>query len=775
MSAVNEVSEPLPRHNAERTERISPAIILQRFRWPTAELAHCSVEFARWAVGRPAVASEDGSLAIAPGDQVNFTTLANALDHRKWASLGRLSHLALRIAGRGRVKLTILDVAATGAALVAKQQTLDLAQEPAEVRLGDPTALGGNRLALLVEAADAVRLTEAAWISTDTNATGGVVYPDDNAPGWALQRFVWPDASRADRTALYAKWPEGPARLAECNTLPLLPNERVDLITFFNAFSHRKWARLTGIRDLGLALAGRGRVRLLVRSIYVDGESPVIAATTADLEAGQIFLPLGDPAQIGGEILGVEVQALSGRACLTSASWVTREPPRREVRLAAVVTTFKREAAAEAAARRFATETIPGVPPGTLELLIVDNGQTLALPPLPGVRVIPNRNLGGAGGFTRGLIEAQDDGRFTHVLFMDDDASCEAESVWRTMALLARLGDPRGAISGAMLLADDPCVQFEKGARLNLDAREHGPWTALRSWYHLHDRHYIVRNEIGEEANYGGWWFFAFTISAVRHLPFPFFVRGDDTDFSITNDLPISTFNGIASWCENFGYKLNPPTDYLAWRSWIALSFMHTTAAAQRRSIRAALTYAVLLGMRFDYAGMEGVLDGIEAGLAGPAQFGERPAPLADIARAKQRTESQPIDAGRLRDTQPVYHRQSVLARTMALLTLGGHLLPKRLQRSHLRHAPLAWDARPTSLLRASAVAYGTGLRLELRTRDTRKFFGGLARTAWLGLIAFGQRQSVADAYARGAAEYRSRTYWDAALGLASRKYGKPR
>nr|MDJ0822442.1 hypothetical protein [Paracoccaceae bacterium] len=27
---------------------------------------------------------------------------------------------------------------------------------------------------------------------------------------------------------------------------------------------------------------------------------------------------------------------------------------------------------------------------------------------------------------------------------------------------------------------------------------------------------------------YGGWWYFAFAVDAVQHMPFPFFVRGDD-------------------------------------------------------------------------------------------------------------------------------------------------------------------------------------------------------------------------------------------------------
>jgi hypothetical protein len=250
-------------------------------------------------------------------------------------------------------------------------------------------------------------------------------------------------------------------------------------------------------------------------------------------------------------------------------------------------------------------------------------------------------------------------------------------------------------------------------------------------------------------------------------LPFPFFVRGDDTDFAVNNDLPVVTLNGVASWCENFGYKLNPVVEYLAWRSWLALSFMHTSAACQKRSLRYALRYSISLGMRFDYAGMEAVLDGIQGSLAGPDHFGDEPAPLAALAKIKKRSVDTPIAPTDLADVIPVYQLNSRWWRIIAFVTLGGHLLPNKLLRPNSRHAKFAWDAEPTTLIRAPSVIFGTGANSQLRRRDRGRFFRGLLRAMSLAVVVVLRRKAASDSYEERSKAFRSRGYWDRMLGLS--------
>ena len=59
------------------------------------------------------------------------------------------------------------------------------------------------------------------------------------------------------------------------------------------------------------------------------------------------------------------------------------------------------------------------------------------------VEIVTNPNLGGAGGFARGLWEHRRRGQATHVLFMDDDVAFEPEVIARTVAFLRFAADPR--------------------------------------------------------------------------------------------------------------------------------------------------------------------------------------------------------------------------------------------------------------------------------------------------------------------------------------------
>ena len=73
-------------------------------------------------------------------------------------------------------------------------------------------------------------------------------------------------------------------------------------------------------------------------------------------------------------------------------------------------------------------------------MYVIDNGRTLDAEKLSGnrVQVVPNDNVGGAGGFTRGMITAMEQTpKATNILLMDDDVAVSPESIKRTYNLLA--------------------------------------------------------------------------------------------------------------------------------------------------------------------------------------------------------------------------------------------------------------------------------------------------------------------------------------------------
>src|SRR5215218_7300024 len=98
-----------------------------------------------------------------------------------------------------------------------------------------------------------------------------------------------------------------------------------------------------------------------------------------------------------------------------------------------------------------------------VDIVVVDNGRSLQPDDLDlaHVTLLPNPNLGGAGGFARGLMHLRAEGRVTHVLFMDDDVSFDPDLVVRIVRLLSYASDPQLCIAGAMLVREQPTLLFE--------------------------------------------------------------------------------------------------------------------------------------------------------------------------------------------------------------------------------------------------------------------------------------------------------------------------
>ena len=126
----------------------------------------------------------------------------------------------------------------------------------------------------------------------------------------------------------------------------------------------------------------------------------------------------------------------------------------KPVRIAAVVCTFKREPYVLRNLKsvlRFLER--PENASMNLCYWLVDNGRTLseheeisrlAAQHPDTIRIIPNRNVGGAGGFTRGMIEAIEEKErlgLTHVQMMDDDAVMDPELFVRAYGFLGMRKD----------------------------------------------------------------------------------------------------------------------------------------------------------------------------------------------------------------------------------------------------------------------------------------------------------------------------------------------
>lgn len=214
-----------------------------------------------------------------------------------------------------------------------------------------------------------------------------------------------------------------------------------------------------------------------------------------------------------------------------------------------------------------------------LQFYISDNGNTLPLDKLNSdvVHVVPNKNVGGAGGFTRGLMEIlkhSADFPATHALMMDDDVVIEPESLYRTyMLLCCRKEQYKDMfIGGAMIRLDEQNIQWESGASWNA-----GKLISNKCRLDLNKVENVFYNELEEYVEYNAWWYCCTPMSLVNpeNLPIPIFIRGDDLEYGLRNMKTLVLMNGICVWHEPFENKYSSFLQYYILRNMMYDNTIH--------------------------------------------------------------------------------------------------------------------------------------------------------------------------------------------------------
>ena len=392
---------------------------------------------------------------------------------------------------------------------------------------------------------------------------------------------------------------------------------KVTFDTAFGVFSAGRWSRLTNLVDVGVRMhvSGPALVELIA---YADGVDTVVASSVEGTE-----LWCDDMRAVGAESFYVAVTALADGVTVRGGEWLTRTAPVREVRLGVAITTFNRQQYVLATiASLVKLEAEDPAVRGRLRVVVVDNARNLE-PDIPAgapVRLVPNPNLGGAGGFARGLIEFREEAWSTHVAFMDDDIRLEPESIVRTIALLSHAVSADLCVHGAMISEEQPWMQFEAGSEYEF--RSVYPLRAIGREVDLRKRADVVRDKIEPGIDYSAWWYTVFPMHLGTENPLPVFVRGDDVAFGLMHTgRHTVTMNGIVVWHADFALKNNPTSLYYEIRNF---ALIDTLVFDDHKWWHLAWRY---LGFGFRnayshrYASAEFMIRGMRDFLAGPAEW----------------------------------------------------------------------------------------------------------------------------------------------------------
>lgn len=489
-----------------------------------------------------------------------------------------------------------------------------------------------------------------------------------SAPFTVLHSFVFPEPALAADLSLYAKL-SGAARF-EAGGLVLGDGAMAQFDTYFNLFNADLWGEATRVQTIGLQLTGDGPVSVILRRAQADGTDEAIAEINLTLTEHPQLLALGE---MGPGLLYADIAARGAPARLASAAFVTDDEGADWPEMLVAITTFRREEAVAATARRLEHFLAGYRRGGDINVVVVDNGASAQIEETSHVHRVDNPNLGGAGGFARGLIEAREAGA-SHCLFMDDDATFHMENLARTHAFLAFAHDPATAIAGAMITNTHTHQIWENGAVFDGICHPLFNRTDLADREALFSMLFAATEPLGENG-YGGWWFFAFPLAFTTHLPFPFFVRGDDSGFSLANPFSIRTLNGVVSFQDAFGEKETPLIHYLDLRYHL---IHHLTFESLERGPLGTAWVAFQLILRsiakFHYASARAQLIALDDVLAGPDFFDQN----ADMRarRAEIGAFSAPESPGPI-EAEPVPAvRGNKLVEAFWAITLNGHLLP---------------------------------------------------------------------------------------------------
>jgi len=384
-----------------------------------------------------------------------------------------------------------------------------------------------------------------------------------------LSHILFPKAEEPSTRLLYIR--DNGKVVIQNGKMFLSENETVSLDTYFNAFFYSKYLSHTGIQtvDLILRFSGNCTVKLLIS----DAEGRITCLDQKMASGQNAFLKFRDvnlaTLPIGG-MLFFQIMGGVGGTILYEAVWET-DCNKNEISLAIVICTYKRE--------KYVRHNIELIKRAMLqitnkvELFVIDNGRTLDRIEGKKIHIIPNRNCGGSGGFTRGLMEACAKG-FSHVLFMDDDIYFEPETIFRTVQILkvAKIKNKPMMIGGAMLIENEPTIQFESGAFY-----KKGKLRPIGQGLDLSKVASLLENDKEYYVQYNAWWYCCFPTNVVNEigLPLPFFIKSDDVEYGLRANADIVLLNGIGVWHMAFSKKYTPYLEYYIKRNELVVDVIH--------------------------------------------------------------------------------------------------------------------------------------------------------------------------------------------------------
>lgn len=412
--------------------------------------------------------------------------------------------------------------------------------------------------------------------------------------------------------------------------------ERVSFGSYFNAFPASYWRRWTNVDSVRLSVKTRGTGSVIVYKSNARGSLQRVDTqrvqdqheSTFDLSLG----PFGD-----GGWYWFDLLAGSEPLVLEEAEWQARHDGSELGTVTLEITTLNKTDFCLNNLRILSgnPESLEHVQ----EVLLVDQG-TQKVADAEGfsevneglggkLRIINQDNLGGSGGFARGMYEAVQNGS-DYALLMDDDVVVEPESIIRMLTFASRCKSP--TIVGAhMFDLYNRTVLHTFGEIVNpyrfqpdLPSDEmilghdfHGSNLRQTSWLHRRC-----------DVDYNGWWMCLIPTKVIREigLSLPVFIKWDDAEYGLrakAAGFPTVSMPGSAVWHVSWIDK----DDLVGWQAYFharnraMAALLHSPYEHGGRVVRESQYHDIKHVISMQYATAQGRLWALKDLLAGPDQL----------------------------------------------------------------------------------------------------------------------------------------------------------
>ena len=474
---------------------------------------------------------------------------------------------------------------------------------------------------------------------------------------------------------------QGVCTVLSRNSLCVDAGKHVSLCTFFNAFPASYWQHWTRVKTVKFTalVEGEGELQLM-RS---TGRGLTYPVQKFEFDSTKQQTQDNHPAQ-SAQIISYEIPMTgladggyfwfdakagdSSRFTVSNAEWSvpcankvqSGKKSQSNSTFSIAITTFNRpsychnqlKAIAENKALRARLDTIYCTDQGT-DLVKNQPGFNETSENLGNqLTYIQQANLGGSGGFSRGMFETLKAGKSSYTMLLDDDAISETECILRALQFADYTIKP-AIIGGGMLHLDNRTVLYTQGERFT---RNNVWMKSSQNLDYNHDFAAITLQDCPErhqriDTDYNGWWMSLIPTAIMKEigLSLPVFIKFDDTEYSIRaleHGYHTICLPGVAVWHQAWHDKDPSRTweEYFFQRNRWICGLLHCTKPSLRFAIE-MLRSDLASGLKLAYSAMHLHHMGLQDILLGPQYIVDSmPQKLGEVRKARQAfSDTQPV------------------------------------------------------------------------------------------------------------------------------------